>query len=228
MKNKNYFTTIAMLALVMSMGAATPVRAELDLNATTDAETTLPVVSSKESYKTEAETKRMQLKAEMRLNQDSLQKEREESRVELQNKKAELKGEIEKKRNNQIEQIKERAVKKITAAITRMENMQTRLESRIAKLDVKKVDTAQAKTSLAISKQKLADAKTAIESVKSIVTTADMKTADKVKAVKEAAKKVEVLLKESHKALVEAIVSLKADKDATQLETKTSTEEKVQ
>ncbi len=235
MKNKNYFAVLSMIALAVSIGSIA--RAETDVVATSTIEiaaspvvktdtglsTGTKVKAEKETYRTEAEAKRIQLKAEMQVNQDKIQKEREESRLEIQDKKAELKTQLEKKRNNQLEQIKMRAVKKITAAIARLKNMQTRLESRIAKLDIAKVDTVSAKASLALSKQKLADAKVAIEAVKTITVTADMKTSEKVAKVKEAAKKVEVLLKESHQALVEAIASLKANKDAMRMEAKTDT-----
>jgi len=237
MKNKNYFALLTIFSLVFSFSSFTNfARAEDNESGESsvkensinedkkgdDSEISAgeKLKAEKDVFRKESEEKRAKLKETIKENRDKIQKEREDLRIEIKDKKAKLQIEIEKKRNNQIEQIKERAIKKITAAIVRLENMQARLETRIAKLDEKNIDTATAKASLMVSKQKIVDAKIAIENVKSIVTTIDMKVSEKVNLVKEAGKKVELLLKESHKSLVEAISNLKGNKDALKLDEK--------
>lgn len=240
MKNKNYLALLTIFTLVFSIGSfanfsrADDEQEKTSVSAGDESEKSSENIKDvedkisageklkkeKDDIRKELEQKRNKIKETIKENQNKIQKEREDLRNEIKEKKDNLKIEIEKKRGNQIEQIKERTIRKITSAIARLENMQARLETRITKLEIKNINTTSAKASLAISKQKIVDAKLAIESIKDLVSTPEMKTSDKVKLVKEAGKKVEELLKESHKALVEAINNLKENKDAIKLDEK--------
>ncbi|MFA6397449.1 MAG: hypothetical protein WDK96_01195 [Candidatus Paceibacterota bacterium] len=115
----------------------------------------------------------------------------------------------ELKEAKKLTETKERAVKKISAAIERLQKLQDRLQSRITKLDGSKINTVEAKKFLEQSKTKLAEAKVLFESLKNGT------VPPTIEQLKTGAKSLEDMLKLSKEFLTNAIESLKASTPKT-------------
>lgn len=143
--------------------------------------------------------------------------------------KAAVKEKVDAKRKAQIKQIAERTIKRLSAAVLRLEKLSDRLESRLDKLSAGGVDVSKSKELLAAARAKIAEAKAGIDEAK-----AEIETALSSESPKEAFQKVREItgaanekLKEAHKALVSAISSASAKgglKKATTTPTTTNTE----
>ena len=126
-------------------------------------------------------------------------------------KKAEIKAKLTEKRQQLIRQFFFRMVKRLGAAITRLEKLILRIESRLAKLESQgedvskiKIEVADAKTKLVKTKEDLELAKTKLEDV---LISEDPKAA--FAEVKNLIKGVKTQLIEVHRILVHVIGDIK-------------------
>ena len=86
--------------------------------------------------------------------------------------KEEMREKMAERRSAILQRIAERMIRHMEAAIERMEKIATRIDSRIAKLKERGVNTAASEALLATARQKLAAATTAVESAKGAMATA--------------------------------------------------------
>ncbi|OGZ11551.1 MAG: hypothetical protein A3C93_00930 [Candidatus Lloydbacteria bacterium RIFCSPHIGHO2_02_FULL_54_17] len=136
--------------------------------------------------------------------------------------KEEMREKMAERRSAILQRIAERMIRHMEAAIERMEKIATRIDSRIAKLKERGVNTAASEALLATARQKLAAATTAVESAKGAMATAlavadvdadgdgKMDKVDPGKTVREFLTTARNAVKDAHRALVEAIKSLKS------------------
>lgn len=139
------------------------------------------------------------------------QSNREERRDEMREKMQERKSEILKRHATNM-------VRQMRAAIGRISKLADRMDSRIAKMKERGADTSQAEANIAIARTKITEASAAVklaeDAIASAVVAADVSASstspsDPGKAVREALNKAKEAVFAAHKALVEAIKSLK-------------------
>ncbi len=132
---------------------------------------------------------------------------------EMREKMKERRGEILKRMAHQM-------VERMNAAIERLSKLADRVDSRIAKLKQKGVDTGKAEASIVIARTKIADAKAAVvvavsavegASVQADASASSTTVVDAGKPVREALEKARIAVVAAHKALVDAIEALKAN-----------------
>ncbi|OGZ06250.1 MAG: hypothetical protein A2845_00385 [Candidatus Lloydbacteria bacterium RIFCSPHIGHO2_01_FULL_49_22] len=137
----------------------------------------------------------------------------DERRQEMNDRKEERRSEILKRMARQM-------IGRMNAAIERIEKLADRVDSRIAKLIEKGVDTTSATANVAITRTKITEARAAVAkaeaSILGAATQADAMTgsttpSDAGKPVREALEEARIAVVAAHKALVVAIVSLKAN-----------------
>ncbi|KKU50236.1 MAG: hypothetical protein A3F53_01070 [Candidatus Zambryskibacteria bacterium RIFCSPHIGHO2_12_FULL_48_10] len=116
-------------------------------------------------------------------------------------KRMELQSNIAKKRAVNTSRV-------LTATVERLGNIATRIESRIAKVKAAGGDVTQSEAAIAEARNHLSLAKTSISAFTSIdLSTGDVREKyDRVKAV---AAEVKTHLREAHRSLMKAVVSLK-------------------
>lgn len=139
----------------------------------------------------------------------------DERKAAAQQKMAERRSEI-------LKRIAEKMIQKMEAEIGRMGKLTVRIDSRIAKLKERGVNTAASEALLATARQKLAAATTAVENARgamaAALTAADVDAngdgkPDKVdpgKKVREFLASARDAIKDAHRALVETVKSLKS------------------
>jgi hypothetical protein len=132
--------------------------------------------------------------------------------AEMREKMAERRGEILKRITNQM-------ILRMNAAIERLAKLADRIDSRIVKLKEKGVDTAKAEANIAIARTKIADAKAAVAaagngvesaSIQADASASSTKPSDPGKTVREALTQARTAVFAAHKAIVDALTSLKA------------------
>lgn len=144
----------------------------------------------------------------------------EERKEQMEEKREEMKERMEERRGEIMKRMSERMIDRMTAAIERLTKLTDRIDSRIAKLSEKGVDTTTAKANVAIARTKLADAGAAVVAaqgaVAGAVSAADAATGSTTpsgagKAVRDSLEKARLAVVDAHKAIVEAVKSLKAN-----------------
>lgn len=153
---------------------------------------------------------------------------REERREEMREKMAERRSEI-------LKRIAERMVKHMELAIERMEKIATRIDARIAKLKERGVNTAASEALLATAREKLNAAGAAVANAKAEMANAlavadvdadgdgKMDKVDPGKKVREFLTTARNAVKDAHRALVEAIKSLKSSAELRGMNTGATT-----
>lgn len=113
-------------------------------------------------------------------------------------------------------------VKRMNAMIDRLSGLADRLDSRVAKEKLRGVDTSKTEANLVTVRTKLAEATAAVAEAQSAVTGAlalaeandtETKPVDAGKPVREALNKAKTAVFAAHKALVNAITSLKGERE---------------
>lgn len=125
----------------------------------------------------------------------------------------------QERRSEILKRMADQMIRRMNAAIERIEKLSDRVDSRIAKLKEKGVDTSAAEANIVIARAKSAEAKAAVllaetaiagAAVNADTVTEGAKPNDAGKPVREALEKARVATVAAHKALVNAIESLKA------------------
>jgi hypothetical protein len=131
--------------------------------------------------------------------------------AEMREKMAERRGEILKRITNQM-------ILRMNAAIERLTKLADRIDSRIVKLKEKGVDTAKAEANIAIARTKIAAAKAAVAaagngvesaSIQADASASSTKPSDPGRTVREALTQARTAVFAAHKAIVDALTSLK-------------------
>ena len=140
----------------------------------------------------------------------------------LQNREArrtEARAQMEEKRSEILKRVSEQMFKRMEAAIERFAKLGDRIDSRIQKLKEQGVDTAKSEGLMKITRAKIADAAAALDVAKQKVDGAALvadnsasstKPVDAGKPIRENLEKARVAIMDAHKALVDAVESLKA------------------
>lgn len=137
--------------------------------------------------------------------------ERETFKKEVEAKKIEFRANIKEKRTEFRMKAKEILVERFQNAIQKLEDIQARVASRIAKVKAEGKDITSAETALTNSKAKLEAAKAKLAEVKAILPSTDAEvTADLFEKIKVGTREAQDLLKESRSELKNAIDVLKA------------------
>ncbi|MFA5831548.1 MAG: hypothetical protein WC878_07010 [Candidatus Paceibacterota bacterium] len=153
---------------------------------------------------------------------NELKQKAEKTREQIQNKRQELQNDLEKRKIELLKKWGEKTIKRLEAAVVRLEKLTMRIESRIAKMKANKIDTTAADASLVIAKEKVAEAKSTLDAAKlaiadianqadesAVASTTKNILAQNLPKIKEQVRKVTEALKEAHKALVKTITELK-------------------
>ncbi len=114
---------------------------------------------------------------------------------------------IEIQRQNRLTQIVAKTVEQINKAVTRLESITSRLETRISKVKAAGADTAKAEEALTHAKEHFALAKTLIVKL-AVLDTSDTNLGQNVSRLRAAVKEVKEHLREGHASLVEALKAL--------------------
>lgn len=159
---------------------------------------------------------------EMKENREELRERREAFHNELQEKRDAWKEEVAAKREefrNANREIKEKfwsgakrmLGERFAMAVANMERAQTRVEGAIDEAEEDGKNTTEAQELLNNSKEKLGDATDKIAEIKALVPSdGEAVTPELFEAIKLKAREAKDLLKESHKALMDAVAILKA------------------
>jgi hypothetical protein len=100
---------------------------------------------------------------------------------------------------------------RFTAAVTNLERAQTRVQGVIDRMEDAGKDTGDAQALLDDSKEKLEDAKDKIEEIQALLPdTGEEVTPELFEQIKLKAREAKDLIKESHRALVDSIIELRA------------------
>ncbi|OGZ08610.1 MAG: hypothetical protein A2942_00115 [Candidatus Lloydbacteria bacterium RIFCSPLOWO2_01_FULL_50_20] len=149
----------------------------------------------------------------------------------------EARQKLVEKRGELLKRFAELMVKRMTAAIDRLTKLADRLDSRIAKEKARGVNTSAAEANIALARTKLADARAAVADAKAAIlaiidplddSLSNTKPGDAGKLVREELRKAKDAVFAAHKALVQAIVSLKGTRDINGRATTTTSATTVQ
>jgi vacuolar-type H+-ATPase subunit D/Vma8 len=161
---------------------------------------------------------------------ENRQENRDEMRDKLMQRASTTQGNMQERRDEMKEKMQERKseilkrhaanmVRQMRAAIGRISKLADRVDSRIAKMKERGADTSAAETNIAIARTKITEASAAVklaeDAIAGAVVAADVSASstapasDPGKAVREALNKAKEAMFAAHKALVEAIKSLK-------------------
>lgn len=140
------------------------------------------------------------------------------TRENVQERRDEMKEKMQEKRSEILKRHATNMVRHMRAAIGRISKLADRMDSRIAKMKERGVDTSKPEANIAIARTKITEASAAVklaeDAIAGAVIAADANasstvSADPGKAVREALNKAKEAIFAAHKALVEAIKSLK-------------------
>lgn len=161
--------------------------------------------------------------AEKRENAQEKRVEREEKRGEVhenvKERRDEARQKIEERRSEILKRVAHQMIGRIKAAIERLVKLADRIDSRIVKLKAKGVDTGVAEANIAIARTKIAEARTEVNVAEEAVVGAiaqagmivqDTTPVDAGKPIREALDVARKAVFVAHKAIVDAVVSLKA------------------
>lgn len=150
----------------------------------------------------------------------------------IEERKAEMREKMVERRSEILKRIAGKMIEQMERAIERMGKLADRIDSRIAKLKERGVNTAASEALLATARQKLATGSTAVANAKAAMGTAlavadvdadgdgKMDKVDPGKTVREFLAAARNAVKDAHRALVEAVKSLKS---SAELRGKTAT-----
>lgn len=235
MKNKLLLSGIVFaLAVLPTISSAESVGASIRVKASTSAEIKLRAQNELEARKKEMEERREELKEEM-------EERRETIKNAIETKKNIVRDEMQERRERAIESIRERLnnftekiVERFEAAIERLEELASRIDSRIAKMEIENIDVKKAKELMAVAKIKIETAKTSalgigLESQVVASSTATTTAAIKVdfENIKNQIEKAKTDIKAAHAALVDVVANLKPGqnkKATTTVETTSTTD----
>lgn len=143
-----------------------------------------------------------------------------ERKERIEERRQEMNARKEERRSEILKRMAEQMIGRMNAAIGRIEKLADRVDSRIAKLKEKGVDTTAATVNVATTRTKITEARAAVAkagaSILGAASQADAVTgsttpSDVGKPVREALEEARIAVVAAHKALVAAIVSLKAN-----------------
>ncbi len=201
---KKAFLLLAIIVSMSSMAYAEESTATVNVGVTAS---TPAVTAEKGAIKL-----RLQEREANRLEKvQKVEERREEVRLRLEEQKTEVKTKFTKKRGDMMDKRLENLARQYEQAVSRIKDMQTRLDARIAKIGATGKDVTVAKDLLAKSRAELAIAETAGAQLKadlSAATTIEAKIA-LLKTGKDTLKEIGAHLKESKHFLTESISSLK-------------------
>jgi hypothetical protein len=160
--------------------------------------TMVGATSSRETKMMSLESKR----AEMDAQKEAKRAELEAKRAANKTKREEFKQEIATRKVEQV-------MKVSSATVVRLEQIITRIESRIVKVNQKGGNTTEAVASVALAKGKLAEARTAIDAMGAIDLTGTDAQAN-FEQIRTSAAAVRELIRAAHKDLMLAVRSLSA------------------
>ena len=218
---------------------ASNTEARADLKATYDAQKKA-LEAQREKTKAELEAKRKAAQAkgdEMQAKREAMKLELEAKRAEADAKREAMKKEMELKREEhkasstakrvefQQENAKrkvENVTKVILAAIEHLENIITRVESRIAKLKARSIDTAEAERLVLAAKNSLAEARTAVGAFANLDLTSD-KAQENFERIRTAAADARELIRLARENLIQAVRALSAKEPEVEVNANTTT-----
>ena len=134
-------------------------------------------------------------------------------------KRGEMGEKMKGHRGEILKNIADTMIKRMQAAIARLEKLADRIDSRIAKLKEGGTDTSDAESKITIARAKISDASAAVTNAEAVLgsaianadqTASSSQPTDAGKPVREALGKAKDALMSAHKALIDAITSLSA------------------
>lgn len=178
----------------------------------------LEAKQKKEAMRAEAEQKRETIKNDLESRKESLKQEMEQRKETIKNSIEERRQNIADKIEVRTSQFVQNVIKRLNAAADRLDILMQRIESRIAKIKERNIDTSAAEELLSVAQSKISEAKTSIAAISFQPNTdsdsASASTTNDV--IKEAFESTRVQielakqnLKEAHSALVDVIKNLK-------------------
>ena len=179
---------IPLLALLVVSGVAS---AQTTGSTNTTQRSTLQ--AKREATREQIETKRADIDAM-----------RESKRLEMEAKRAEIKAKRVEFQQDIAQRKVENASRVISATIDKLENLVTRVESRISKLEANGGDTTASKSHIALAKGSILKARAAVEAFASIELTSD-KARDNYEKIRVAAAEVREHIRTAHRELMQAV-----------------------
>jgi len=140
----------------------------------------------------------------------------DERREKMEARKEEMREKMEERRSEMLERMSTQMITKMKAAVERFTKLGDRVDSRIAKMKEKGIDTTTAVANMVVARAKIAAASTAIASAESSIAAAvaaieETPTGDGIKNVRSSLQVARTAIGEAHKALVASISSLRAN-----------------
>lgn len=198
----------------------------------------LPNVAGKrenaQEKRAELKEKRVEVRENVKEKRAELEEKRSEVRENVKERRDEVRQKMEERKSEILSRMAHQMIRRMKAAIERLDKLADRIDSRITKLKAKNIDTTKAETNISIARAKIAEAITAVKiaegAVAGAITQADMVAANKEtsvdagKPIREALEKARQAVFAAHKAIIDAVESLKATvKVRSDLDSNTST-----
>ncbi|MBI4121067.1 MAG: hypothetical protein HY457_02340 [Parcubacteria group bacterium] len=175
--------------------------------------------------KEQAERERLQ--NERRAEQEKKRLEQEQRRVEQEKDRAEKREHLKEERRAAVKAYFEKMFRRFDAALERLSALADRAESRAKKLEERGIDVSEARAKLAEARSKIAEAKTTLQTLRGRIPGLLEESGSSARELlgeikKDIQNEAVEAVKIAHKALVDAIVALKAN---VKVETETEEEQ---
>lgn len=180
------------------------------------------VKTTREILKKEIETKREAFKQEIELKRETMKQKMEELKTKIKDEKDTIKAKAEEVRIVG----REKALERFDNTIKRISEWQVKVEAKITELEAKDVSVTVAKDFLKISEEKLDVAEKKVIEINAVLASSiDELTQENKTKLRTLTQETQTLVVEAHKALRDAIKSLKDEvKAKIQAETEVDTE----
>ncbi len=195
-KMKKIIMTAVIFGLVLSAGRAYAEEAVIEATIKT---------STGETIKVPVRAQVKSTKAEVKSEIETRKQELETKRAEV---KAELKTEAKTRAANSIAKTIKKSSERLSAELRRFRDIQSKIETRLAKLEGQGADTRDARAVLAVAVTKLSAAETSINAIANVTISADDPRSS-LDAVKAAVRSAQDALKEAHKSLSDVLPAMK-------------------
>ena len=131
-----------------------------------------------------------------------------DTKEELQGKRQTFKEDMRKKLAEGLRMRILKSLSRIDESLNRLENINRRVETRIAKLEASGINPITSKELLIVAKSKHVIARTAVSNARLAISEATISTSTDTGALKDRLKNAEISTKDAHQATVEAVTSL--------------------
>lgn len=200
--------TLSAIVFALVFSASIVARAQDDVE--TDARTG---VSTSADLQMQKEKRLMEARANLEEKKEEMETRRENLKTNLEEKRMEIKKKLDEGVKERITKHARMIIARMKATIERVERLTDRLESRLEKMSEKGMDVSEAKRFLATARTEIGNAKnvqTGLEASLKLTLESDTPKETFTETFRTSIEQIKTSLKNAHRALTNAVISLKA------------------